>query len=427
MPLAITWKNTAYYVLGCLLIALGVVMMIRADIGTSPWDALHVAMGRTTPLTIGASTIVVAATVTLFVTFVRRRAKYLLMGVPIVLVGAAIDLFDLVIFASFWPDPLVLRSALFALALSIMPLGGALLIISTYPAGVFDESMYALMHLFKTQRLVLVRIIQDATPLTLALIITWITHRDVGTVGIGTLTFVVLVGPLLKTYVKTFRRYFMKLNKMIDHTYLKPVGTKEDIDALLEEAIEYDFKSVCVNPTWVAYASESLKKSDVLVCTVIGFPLGASTTRSKVYETEDALRNGAHEIDMVVNVGWVKAGRYGEVEKEVKAIKDTCGNRVLKVILETCYLTDDEIRQASEACFAAGADFVKTSTGFGSGGATLHAVKIMADVAKGRGVKASGGVKTREDVEMMIEAGATRIGTSSGVKLMQGKTAESDY
>ncbi len=427
MTVTITWKHSMFYVLGCLFIAFGVVMMIRADIGTSPWDALHVAMGRRTPLTIGASTVVVATTVTLFVTITRRRLKYALMAVPIVLVGVAIDVFDLVIFARFWPNLITVRIALFALALAIMPLGGSLLIISTYPAGVFDESMYALMHLFKTQRLVLVRIIQDATPLTLAVLITWVSYRDIGTAGPGTLLFVVLVGPLLKTYVKSFRRYLMKLNKMIDHTYLKPVGTKEDIDALLEEAIEHDFKSVCVNPAWVAYASDSLKKSDVLVCTVIGFPLGASTTRTKVYETEDALRNGAHEIDMVINVGWVKAGHFDDVEKEVRAVKDACGNRVLKVILETCYLTDDEIRRASEASFAAAADFVKTSTGFGSGGATLNAVKIMADVAKGRGVKASGGVKTREDVEMMIEAGATRIGTSSGVSLMQGKTTESDY
>ncbi len=219
----------------------------------------------------------------------------------------------------------------------------------------------------------------------------------------------------------------MKLNKYIDHTYLKAFGTKEEIDQLLDEAINYDFKSVCVNPTWVEYAAESLKKSDVLVCTVIGFPLGASTTRTKAFETEDAIKNGADEIDMVLNVGWVKSGQYGRITEEVQAIKDVCGKRTLKVILETCYLTDEEIKEASRASFHGGADFVKTSTGFGTGGATLSAVKIMASEAEGRGVKASGGVKTKEDVFTMIEAGATRIGTSSGVELMTDKTSESDY
>ncbi|MFW5842030.1 MAG: deoxyribose-phosphate aldolase [Bacillota bacterium] len=219
----------------------------------------------------------------------------------------------------------------------------------------------------------------------------------------------------------------MKMNKYIDHTYLKAFGTKEDIDSLLEEAITYDFKSVCVNPTWVEYAAESLKRSDVLVCTVIGFPLGASTTKTKVFETEDALKNGADEIDMVINVGWIKAGRYEDAREEIKTIKDTCGSNTLKVILETCYLTDDEIKKASEAAFEAGADFVKTSTGFGSGGATVNAVKIMANVANGKGVKASGGIKTREDFDQMIDAGATRIGASSGVSLMKGETSNEDY
>jgi len=219
----------------------------------------------------------------------------------------------------------------------------------------------------------------------------------------------------------------MEINKLIDHTYLKAVGTKKEIDTILDEAIAYDFKSVCVNPTWVEYAAESLKKSDVLVCTVIGFPLGASTTDTKVYETIDALKKGADEIDMVLNIGWVKEGRFDAVEKEIKAVKDICQNNILKVILETCYLTDEEIKKASEAAISAGADFIKTSTGFGTDGATVEAVKIMASVAKGKGVKASGGVKTLEDLEKMVEAGATRIGASSGVSLMQGKASTENY
>ena len=219
----------------------------------------------------------------------------------------------------------------------------------------------------------------------------------------------------------------MEINKLIEHTYLKAFGTKKEIDTILDEAITYDFKSVCVNPTWVEYAAESLKKSDVLVCTVIGFPLGASTTDTKVYETVDALKKGADEIDMVLNVGWVKEGLFDKVEQEIKAVKAVCQNNVLKVILETCYLTDEEIKKASEASINAGADFVKTSTGFGTDGATVEAVKIMADVAKGKGVKASGGVRTLEDLEKMVEAGATRIGASSGVSLMQGKASNEDY
>lgn len=219
----------------------------------------------------------------------------------------------------------------------------------------------------------------------------------------------------------------MNLNKMIDHTYLKAFGTKKDIDVLLSEAKEYDFKSVCVNPSWVSHAVKELTDSDVLVCTVIGFPLGANTTETKVFETKDALQNGADEIDMVLNIGKVKEQDFDYVQKEIKAVKDVCKNNTLKVILETCYLTNDEIQKASQAAINAGADFVKTSTGFGTDGATIEAVKIMKAVARDKEVKASGGVRSAEDVKKMVEAGATRIGTSSGVKLMQGQTADSDY
>ncbi len=219
----------------------------------------------------------------------------------------------------------------------------------------------------------------------------------------------------------------MEIARMIDHTHLKPFGTKEVIDRLLEEAIEHNFKSVCVNPVWVSYAAESLKKTDVLVCTVVGFPLGASTTTTKVFETRDALKNGAHEIDMVQNIAWAKEGRYDLVEKEVRAIKEECERRTLKVILETCYLTDEEIRRSAEAAVKGGADFVKTSTGFGTGGAEVGHVRIMKEAAGDKEVKASGGVKTREDLEKMVEAGATRIGTSSGVQLVKGETSKEDY
>lgn len=219
----------------------------------------------------------------------------------------------------------------------------------------------------------------------------------------------------------------MKINKLIDHTYLKAFGTNEEINKLLEEAKEYDFKSVCVNPFWVEKANDALEGTDVLVCTVIGFPLGANTTQVKVFETLNAISNGADEIDMVLNVGMVKEGNYEFIEDEVRQMKEACKELTLKVILETCYLTKEEIRLASEACIKAGADFVKTSTGFGTGGALVEDVKIMKEVAKEKQVKASGGVRSAEDVEKMVEAGATRIGTSSGVKLVQGEVSDSDY
>ncbi len=219
----------------------------------------------------------------------------------------------------------------------------------------------------------------------------------------------------------------METNKLIDHTYLKPFGTKAEIDRILEEAITHEFKSVCINPTWVSYAAESLKKSSVLVCTVIGFPLGANTTETKVYETRDALKKGAEEIDMVLNIGWVKEGRYQAVAKEVEAVKDVCGRHTLKVILETCYLEDEEIERATKAAINGGADFVKTSTGFGTGGATVEDVRTMKRAAGNKSVKASGGIKTKSDLEQMVEAGASRIGASSGVKILKGEQGTESY
>lgn len=219
----------------------------------------------------------------------------------------------------------------------------------------------------------------------------------------------------------------MKINKMIDHTYLKAFGTKEELTTLFAEAKEFDFKSVCVNPFWVSKANEALQGTDVLVCTVIGFPLGANTKETKVFETLNAIQNGADEIDMVLNVGMVKEGNYEYIYQEVKAMKEACKDLTLKVILETCYLTKDEIKLASEACMRANADFVKTSTGFGTGGALIEDVKIMKEVAKDKQVKASGGVRNLNDVKNMVEAGATRIGTSGGVKIVQGLVADTDY
>lgn len=216
---------------------------------------------------------------------------------------------------------------------------------------------------------------------------------------------------------------------MIDHTALKPELTKEDILKLCEEAKEYQFASVCVNPTWVKTAAEVLKGTDVKVCTVIGFPLGATTPETKVFETKNAIENGATEVDMVINIGALKDKNYELVEEDIRAVVNAAkGKALTKVIIETCLLTDEEKVKACELSVKAGADFVKTSTGFSTGGATVDDVQLMRKtVGKEVGVKASGGVRDAKTAQMMIEAGATRIGASSGVAIVKGETSNSDY
>ncbi len=212
----------------------------------------------------------------------------------------------------------------------------------------------------------------------------------------------------------------MNYSKFIDHTNLKQDASINDIKTLCEEAIKFDFMSVCINPCFVKYAHDVLLDSEVKVCTVIGFPLGANTTKTKVYETKQALKDGADEIDMVINVSALKDKKYDYVKNEISKIKKVCKNKILKVILETCLLTDEEIVKACELSMEAKADFVKTSTGFSKGGATVEAVALMRKTVGDKcGVKASGGIKTFEDMQKMIDAGASRIGTSSGVKLLE--------
>ncbi|MEG0470209.1 MAG: deoxyribose-phosphate aldolase [Longicatena sp.] len=220
----------------------------------------------------------------------------------------------------------------------------------------------------------------------------------------------------------------MELNKYIDHTLLKADAVYDKIKVLCEEAKEYDFASVCVNGCWVKTCADLLKESNVMVCTVIGFPLGAMTTAAKAFETKDAIANGASEIDMVLNIGAMKAGNYDLVKEDIAAVVKAADGHCVKVILENCLLTKEEIVKACQLCMEAGATFVKTSTGFSTSGATPEDVKLMKDTVKGVcKVKAAGGVRCYEDMEKMVEAGADRIGTSAGVALMQNKTNESDY
>ncbi|WP_332646964.1 deoxyribose-phosphate aldolase [Lysinibacillus sp. 54212] len=215
---------------------------------------------------------------------------------------------------------------------------------------------------------------------------------------------------------------------MIDHTLLKADATKEGILQICEEAKKYTFASVCVNPTWVKTCAERLDGTEVKVCTVIGFPLGASTSAVKAFETKDAIANGAGEIDMVINIGALKDGDYDKVREDIKAVVDAANGTLVKVIIETCLLTDEEKVKACQLSVEAGAHFVKTSTGFSTGGATAEDIALMRKtVGPDIGVKASGGVRNLEDMQKMIENGATRIGASSGVTIMNGLTSESNY
>lgn len=211
----------------------------------------------------------------------------------------------------------------------------------------------------------------------------------------------------------------MKRSKYIDHTLLKPEATQDQIEKLCQEAKQYDFASVCVNPYWVPFCKEELKDSDVKVCTVIGFPLGAASSASKAFETAHAIEQGADEVDMVMNIGELLAGHDQAVQKDIEAIVQAAQGKIVKVILETCLLNDAQIERACSLCVKAKADFVKTSTGFNSAGANTHVVEVMKQAVKGQAkVKAAGGVRNQADMDAMIAAGADRIGTSHGIELM---------
>ena len=220
----------------------------------------------------------------------------------------------------------------------------------------------------------------------------------------------------------------MKPSKYIDHTILKPNATSDQIIKLCEEAVANDFASVCINPCWIPTAKAALAGSDVKLCVVVGFPLGAMTTEAKVFETKDAIEKGAQEVDMVINVGALKSGNADLVESDIRAVVEASGDKLVKVIIEACLLTDEEKVLACQLAQKAGADFVKTSTGFSTGGATLPDVQLMRQtVGPDMGVKAAGGARSYADAVAFVEAGATRIGTSSGVAILKGELADGDY
>ena len=214
----------------------------------------------------------------------------------------------------------------------------------------------------------------------------------------------------------------MEFNKYIDHTLLAPDATEEQVDTVIKQAIDNHFHTVMINPYWVAKTHKALEGTDVATAFVIGFPLGANTTKIKVAEAQDAIDNGVDELDMVMNIGEMKSGHYDKVEEDIQAVVDAghAANKIVKVIIETCLLTDDEITKASEIVAKTGADFVKSSTGFSTEGATVHGIELMSAAVKGSNtaVKASGGIHTPADAQAMIDAGATRLGVSHSMAII---------
>ncbi len=212
--------------------------------------------------------------------------------------------------------------------------------------------------------------------------------------------------------------------KHIDHTQLKAFAKWEDIEKLCDEAVEYQTASVCIPPTYIKRVHDKYQDK-INICTVVGFPLGYSVTSAKVAEVEQALKDGCNEIDMVVNISDVKNGDYDKVEDEIRTLKKACGNHILKVIIETCYLTEDEKIAMCKAVTNAGADYIKTSTGFGTGGATIEDIRLFKEhIGPNVKMKAAGGVKSKDDLIMFLEAGCDRIGTSSAVGLLKGEQAK---
>lgn len=211
-------------------------------------------------------------------------------------------------------------------------------------------------------------------------------------------------------------------HKLIDHTLLAPTSSRRDIARMIEEGKENGFASICIHPCWVSYVAQGLKGSGVKVCTVVGFPLGANTASSKIAEAKEAVENGADEIDMVVNIGLIKSGEFAAVTEEIKGVKEVIGDRVLKVIVETCYLTEEEKIKVCKCVEEGRADYIKTSTGFGSGGAVLSDILLFRKCLKnGTKIKASGGIRTKEDFEAFVNAGCDRIGTSCGISFVSNE------
>ena len=453
---------------------LGIQLIVFAGIGAAPIDILSYYSARIVIqifnlnpeivyTLLGIMSLVVGALITFIIWLFNRGKKYIFTFLNVLLTGGVIALWGALLkklgFERISDFALYQKYIVGIVGTILVGLGIALMLTSTLPPSPHEELLT--IYNSKLNQLTVSKLLVEITYLAFGFILMILSSVVIAGKGLEftqinyfTLVNIILVSPVVQGFVYVFNKWSdrllvpvgnsklrdvitkdqkrqarkingrnkMKLNRYIDHTKLGPTVQKAQIDKLLEEAKKYNFMSVCVNTPWVEYCKNELKDTDVLVATVIGFPHGTHTIKTKEFETKEALKLGADEIDMVINVGAVKDGNYDLVLKEIKTLKKACGKNVLKVIIETCYLTDEEITKVAELCVKANADFVKTSTGYGPRGASVHDVELIDKAVEGKAeIKASGGIRTYEDAISMIEAGATRLGASKGVEIMKGE------
>ncbi len=431
-------KKKMLHALGFIIIALGISSILTSQLGASPIDAfnyfLHKIVSKILPaLTIGTVIIFTGLVVTLLAYIFNKDKNMIVSAVFLFVVGVFVDFWLFVL--GYIPDSvvsnLVFRIVLATSGMLLCAFGVSITILTGLPASPY-ERMMLVVHT-KIKSLALSKIMVEGSFFLLAILLGVLSSSLFEQVNVFTVIMTFSIGPLISVYIYIIKRKLLKerlkmeMNKYIDHTKLGANVSKAQIDQLIEEAKTYEFKSVCINPVWVKYAAHKLKKTDVLVCTVIGFPHGTHHHLVKAYETLEAVNDGADEIDMVINVQALKSKDYHTTLQEIKGVVENADGRCVKVIIETCYLTEDEIVKACELAVEAKATFVKTSTGFGTGGATVEHVKLMKKTVKDNAlVKASGGVRTFEDATKMILAGASRIGTSNGVDIVNRRSKEND-
>ena len=418
-------------------------MIIKGAIGASPIDALNYYLAEligkpfNSPewINIGTLSYVTGVIIALIAYLISKKKTVFISIFLTLLSGTSISLFSSLL-GKFDLNLNLGMQIFFAVAgLLILTLGATMTVFSKLIPGTMEVLLISLNA--KIKKLWLSKIIIDTSIALLAFIFGLILSKPFEQLNLFTLVIVFGMGPLMHIMHQWLSRIIkleekedliMNLNEYIDHTKLGPTVSKQDIKQLTDEAIKYNFKSVCVAPTWVKYAKELLEGQKSLVCTVVGFPHGTHTTETKVFETTDAIINGADEIDMVVNIDAIKAKDEQIVYNDINSVVNAANGKTVKVIIETAFLTSEEIKFVSQIALNAGANFVKTSTGYAQEGATVENVKIMKDIVGSSAfVKASGGVRTKEDAIAMIEAGASRIGTSNGVSIMENKEAQNNY
>lgn len=434
------------YLLGLILVGLGVQVVVYTHIGAAPIDAfvyylaniyLQISGKSSNIQSIMGVTSLIFGTFTVLVLFaISRNKKLIYTWFNIFLISGIIAAWG-VLFDNINPiqDNLFIKIVVAFVGVVIISFGVFLVLVTEFPAGPPEEVMRLIDS--KVNHLLISKLITELIYLTLAFIAMIVSMVIIGKgrmeftqVGIFTIFTLILTALLIALFDKIYRiiisnrrkgKMTMKINQYIDHTKLGPTVTKKDIEKLVEEAKKYEFFSVCVNPTFVKYAKELVKGSNVKIATVIGFPHGTHTPDVKVFETEEAIKNGADEIDMVINVNALKDKDYDLVLSDIVGVVKAAKGKVVKVIIETCYLAKEEIVKASELVVKAKAHFVKTSTGFGPGGATVEDVELIEKTVNGKAeIKASGGIRSYQDAIKMIEAGATRLGASKGVEIMEG-------